>query len=61
MVPAEIPQTSSLVHVLPVHLPTRRSFQRLLLVGDVGEVAATAVLTVKHRGHEDTGTALGTR
>lgn len=30
----------------------------LLLLEDVGEVAATAVLAVLHGGHEDTGTAL---
>ena len=29
------------------------------LVEDVGQVAATAVLTVVHGGHEDTSTALG--
>jgi hypothetical protein len=31
---------------------------RLLLVEDVGQVAATTVLTVRHGSHEDTGTAL---
>ena len=32
--------------------------KRLLLVKDVGKVAAAAVLAVGHGSHEDTGTAL---
>ena len=36
----------------------RETGRELLLLEDVGEVAATAVLAVLHGGHEDTGTAL---
>ena len=42
-------------HSLQTHPSSTR---RLLLVEDVGEVAATAVLAVVHGSHEDTGTAL---
>jgi len=40
------------------------AFIRTLLLGfikDISQVAATAVLTVVHGGHEDTSTALGLR
>ena len=39
---------------------TNLAGNRLLLVENVGEVAAAAVLAVGHGGHEDTGTALAT-
>lgn len=48
---------AALIRSQSVPLPRMLS-SRLLLVGNVGKVAATAVLTVEHRGHEDTGTAL---
>ena len=35
-----------------------RALVNLLLVEDVGQVAAATVLTVRHGSHEDTGTAL---
>lgn len=36
----------------------KKFFCRLLLVEDVGQVAATAVLTIRHGSHEDTSAAL---
>lgn len=39
--------------------PNQKSMMmRLLLVKDVGQVATATVLTIRHGGHEDTGTAL---
>lgn len=40
--------------------PTDSSEHLFRLVEDVGEVALSAVLTVVHGSHEDTGTALNT-
>lgn len=55
------PNFVSQYHVFPfttIHPNQQSLLVRLLLVEDVGQVASATVLTVRHRGHEDTSATL---